>query len=162
MSQQYTITIAPLAEQHFEALAQLTVRPEQEEFAVPDALALAQQLAPSERPFVMLHNDQLAGFFFVDLNYAALHDFCPDNGAGVRMVMVDRAFQGQGVATQALTQLPQWMQRFYPDIAVLYLTVNCRNPGAYRCYEKCGYQDTGALYSGGPVGPQHIMSCLIR
>ncbi|MFW1170057.1 GNAT family N-acetyltransferase, partial [Vibrio parahaemolyticus] len=28
---------------------------------------------------------------------------------------------------------------------------------AYNCYCKCGFEDTGELYLGGPVGPQHVM-----
>lgn len=161
MSQQEMIAIAPLDGCHFKALSGLSVRPDQEEFAVPNALALAKQLKTTELPFVMLKNEQLAGFFFLDLDYAENHDFCSSNGAGVRMVMVDQAFQGQGIASQSLRLLPQWLREFYPEITELYLTVNCRNPGAYRCYEKCGYQDTGELYLGGPVGPQHIMRFLI-
>lgn len=156
------VTIAPLTLEHHEALQQLRVRPEQEEFAVPNALTLAQLLKDHELPFVMLKDELLVGFFFLDLEYSVQHDFCPDYGAGVRMVMVDQTYQGQGIATQALRQLPQWVQQFYPNITELYLTVNCRNPGAYHCYEKCGYQDTGELYLGGPVGPQHIMRCLIN
>lgn len=157
MTSQDTITISRLTSRHFDELRRLRVRPEQEEFAVPDAQALAQQLKSSELPFVMLKNTHLVGFFFVDLDYSKNHDFCSQQGAGVRMVMVDQAFQGQGIAARCLMQLPRWLQQHYPDIKELYLTVNCRNPRALRCYEKCNYLNTGELYLGGPVGPQYIM-----
>lgn len=151
------ITIRRYTHQDTQALSNLRVREEQIPYAVPDALALARSLGADELAFVMLLDDELVGFFFLDFGYAAHHDFCPSNSVGVRMVMVDERYQGQGVATAALGQLPDYIRQTYPQVQFLYLTVNCRNPGAYRCYRNCGFQDTKELYYGGPVGPQHIM-----
>ena len=84
--------------------------------------------------------------------------FCPELSLGIRGFLIDYRHQGQGIAKQALRELPSYAAANYFKFQHLYLTVNCRNLPAYHLYLKSGFQDSGELYWGGSVGPQHIMS----
>ena len=44
-----------------------------------------------------------------------------------------------------------------PDATHLALTVNTSNPLAIRVYLRSGFTDTGRLYYGGRLGPQHVL-----
>jgi len=45
----------------------------------------------------------------------------------------------------------------HPGATRLVLTVNVTNPRAIRTYLKAGFCDTGRLYHGGRLGPQHVL-----
>lgn len=156
------VTIVPYTDAHAEALAALAVKPEQVQFVVENAKLLVDQLNENEHPVLMLLAEKVVGFFYLDLGYQAAHSFCLPSAIGVRMVMLDQRYQGQGIGSKALSQLPTYIKQYYPDCDALFLTVNCRNKQAYRSYEKCGFIDTGELYLGGPVGPQHIMKLAVN
>ncbi|GAB6261782.1 hypothetical protein PSSHI_20250 [Photobacterium sp. R1] len=97
--------------------------------------------------------------FILDTDYAETYRFCPEGALGVRSLLIDQTFQGQGITSQGISALPAYVSIHYPDVQALYLTMNCRNMPAYPCYLKPGFRDTGELYHGGPAGPQHIF-CL--
>ncbi|EGQ8512295.1 GNAT family N-acetyltransferase [Vibrio parahaemolyticus] len=135
----------------------LSVKPEQSEFTVGNITEVVSSLKEYEHPHLIISNGEVAGFFLLDLSYAETYGFSNSKALGVRALLVDQRFQGQGVATKAINLLPSYVVNNYPDFQVLQLTVNCRNKAAYNCYCKCGFEDTGELYLGGPVGPQHVM-----
>ncbi len=135
----------------------LSVKPEQSEFTVGNITEVVSSLKEYEHPHLIISNGEVAGFFLLDLSYTETYGFSNSKALGVRALLVDQRFQGQGVATKAINLLPSYVVNNYPDFQVLQLTVNCRNKVAYNCYCKCGFEDTGALYLGGPVGPQHVM-----
>ncbi len=135
----------------------LSVKPEQSEFTVGNVDDVISSLKEHEHPHLIISNDEVVGFFLLDLSYTETYGFSDSKALGVRALLVDRRFQGQGVATKAINLLPSYVVKHYPDFQVLQLTVNCRNKPAYNCYCKCGFEDTGDLYLGGSVGPQHIM-----
>jgi len=138
---------------------ELSVLPEQVEFTVSDIDKALAQLTDSEHPHLIVFDDRVVGFFIFDLNYAANHSFSSHNTIGVRSLLVDQRYQGRGIAGQAISLMPDYAKGLYPEFERLQLTVNCRNKAAYSCYLKYGFEDTGELYLGGPVGPQHIMQC---
>ena len=107
--------------------------------------------------FVIEHDGNLVGCFMIDTTYAEKMEFCDSNGLGLRNVVIDHRMQGKGIGVQAIISLLNNIKAFYPDHNQLYLTVNCRNAGAIKCYLKAGFVDTGELYLGGDAGPQHIM-----
>ncbi len=135
----------------------LSVKPEQSEFTVGNIDDVISSLKEHEHPHLIISNGVVAGFFLLDLSYTETYGFSDSKALGVRALLVDHRFQGQGVATKAINLLPSYVVKHYPDFQVLQLTVNCRNKPAYNCYCKCGFEDIGELYLGGPVGPQHIM-----
>ncbi|MBW3694988.1 GNAT family N-acetyltransferase [Vibrio sp. T187] len=137
--------------------AGLSVKPEQAQFTVNDVGQYVAQLSEQEHPHLIIFNQQVVGFFLLDLGYASKYDFCSEGTIGIRGLLVDQRFQGKGIAKQFIAKLPSYVQHYYPHCDLLQLTVNCRNKAAFDCYLKGGFEDTGELYLGGPVGPQHIM-----
>ena len=74
----------------------------------------------------------------------------------LRAFLVDAAAQGRGIATRALARLPGLVAERLPGVHRIVLTVNVENPVAIRTYRRAGFADSGALYRGGPSGPQHV------
>lgn len=103
-----------------------------------------------------IEGERPLGLFRIDRAYDQ-HDFAQAGEVGLRYFIVDHAEQGRGVAGAALAALPEMLRRDYPNAPSIALTVNCRNPGAYRAYERAGFTDTGELYLHGGAGPQHVM-----
>jgi RimJ/RimL family protein N-acetyltransferase len=84
--------------------------------------------------------------------------YAPGDGVvGVRGVYVDAASQGRGLGTAMLRELPAFALRRHPGATRLALTVNVSNPRAIRTYLRAGFTDTGRLYHGGRLGPQHVL-----
>lgn len=149
------VTLAPIAADEIGRLAHFSLPPDQAGFADLPAKVLADH--PGREGHVILADGEPAGFFAIDTDYGAAHEFAPEGVIGVRMFSVDHAQQGRGIASAACGAMKAYFARAYPGVAQCWLTVNCRNPGARRVYEKGGFRDTGALYHGGGFGPQHIM-----
>lgn len=150
------ITLAPLPAGRADLVAHITLPPEQHQFSDPPALALARARGRRDGHLIRL-GGQIVGFFGIDPDYPAAHDFAPEGAIGLRMFSVDQAHQGRGVASAACARLRPYLAHHYPAAPACYLTVNHRNPAARRAYLKGGFADTGADYLGGGAGPQHIM-----
>ena len=106
---------------------------------------------------VIKHNDQLIGCFKIDIAYADDYDFCTEGSIDLRTFLIDARQQGRGLGTSAVKALFPYLKENYANYPRLYLTVNCKNPAAYTCYQKAGFHETGEQYLGGAAGPQHIM-----
>ena len=134
----------------------LLVAPEQLEFTgtVADALA---GIDDGRHPHGIWFDRSLVGFFIVDTQFHREFDFCGAGSLGIRTFLIDRQRQGQGLGKAAVKALGPYLAEAYPASAAAWLTVNCRNLAAYRCYEQGGFTDTGDLYLGGAAGPQHVM-----
>jgi len=140
----------------------LSVRDDQEEFTVSNVPQVVADLAPEEHPHLIIHDHKTVGFFILDLGYSKKFQFGDVKAIGVRALLLDHRYQGKGIAKQALSSLAGYVRAEYPQFEAMQLTVNCRNIPAYQCYLKCGFDDTGELYHGGPVGPQHIMQACLK
>lgn len=75
----------------------------------------------------------------------------------LRGFVIDGRMQGMGIGTLATKQVIRLAREVDPKAEHLTLTVNQRNPGARRTYEKAGFMVWPSPYLGGPVGPQDIM-----
>ncbi|NRD75060.1 GNAT family N-acetyltransferase [Shewanella sp. VB17] len=102
-------------------------------------------------------NNTIVGFFKIDTAYSSVYDFCSDTGVGLRAFVIDAKQQGKGIGSNAVKALFPYLQAHYPAYNTIYLTVNCKNDGARRCYQKGGFIDTGDTLLGGIEGPQYIM-----
>ena len=151
------ISIEKYSEKWKFEISQLSVKPEQAIFTVGKISDVILSLKEHEHPHVIVEDGKVAGFFLFDLSYSDTYQFGSLKSLGIRSLLIDQRFQGRGVATEALNQLPRYVVANYPEFEALQLTVNCRNKAAYGCYQKCGFEDTNELYVGGPAGPQHIM-----
>ncbi len=152
------VTIEPYSDSRQVQTQHLSVKAEQNQFTVSNVAEKLHSLASHEHPQLIISNDQVVGFFLLDTRYSESYHFCSSDAIGVRALLIDQRFQGQGFAVQAILAMPAYVSKHYPAFNSMYLTVNCRNKPAYKCYLKCGFKESTELYHGGPVGPQHIMS----
>jgi len=106
---------------------------------------------------VVTYEDQIVGFFNVDTGYSHEYDFSIPGELGLRAFFIDQHHQGKGLGKKVIQELHGYLKISYASFDTVCLTVNCKNPAAYRLYEQTGFVDTKELYQGGAAGPQHIM-----
>ncbi|EAQ64337.1 hypothetical protein MED121_04438 [Marinomonas sp. MED121] len=150
------ITIERLNESHLEDVRQVSLADEQVKFA-----GTAEEFLEDGSDFIHLHvikhDGVLVGFFKIDTAYSDSYTFCQQNALGLRAFVIDVNQQGKGIGTGAVKALFTYLKQRYSGFDLIYLTVNCKNPGAKMCYLKGGFEDTGEQYLGGEAGPQYIM-----
>ncbi|WP_434361197.1 GNAT family N-acetyltransferase [Parasalinivibrio latis] len=150
------IWIEKLQPEYKAALLDISISPEQ----LPFVGTAAEFLADKQKGIhhhVILVNREVIGFFKIDTSYFHHYDFCDGPALGLRAVCIDEKFQGKGIGTEFIRLLKRYLQKHFPSFPLIYLTVNCKNPGAFKCYRRGGFADTGFLYLGGEYGPQHVM-----
>jgi len=135
-------------------VAALAVSRDQLQFVDPMPLTL-ETTALERDNFIMETRTAIAGFFQIDTRtpeyvHQPLLELC--------QVVIDQNRQGRGLGKRFLQCLPELLKREYPGASGVVLTVNCRNKLAYHVYCAGGFHDTGDIFTGGPSGPQHIMS----
>lgn len=108
-------------------------------------------------PFVICNERQVIGYFKLDTLLSLNQNYCPENRIGLCTFLIDKRMQGKGLGIKSVIKIIEYVKTHFKQYDYLYLTVNCKNPAAYHCYLKSGFEDTQELYFGGPVGPQHIM-----
>jgi GNAT superfamily N-acetyltransferase len=153
-----TVTLSEVTPALRPLVLALAPLPEQEAFSgvARDTLPAAE-LAPGRVGVVALDDGVPFGFLMLDVG-PEVRVYAPGDGVvGVRGVYVDGASQGRGLGTQMLLALPAFTRERYPDATSLALTVNTSNPRAIRVYLRAGFVDTGRLYHGGRLGPQHVL-----
>jgi len=138
-----------------EAGLRLAPHPEQEEFSgrADQTLPLAER-DPARHPYVLLEAGEPVAFLILDETPS---DADPSADLLLRGFFVDAAAQGRGVATRAVSALPDVVRRDFPTARSVVLTVNVRNPAARAVYVRGGFVDAGELYRGGSAGPQHVL-----
>ena len=158
-----TITLSEVTPALRAQVMALAPLPEQEPFsgASRDTLPAAE-LTPGRIGVVALADGVPFGFLMLDVG-ADVRVYAPGDGVvGVRGVYVDAASQGRGLGTAMLRALPAFARARYPDATRLALTVNLSNPRAIHVYRRAGFTDTGRLYYGGRLGPQHVLELALR
>ncbi|WP_298769584.1 GNAT family N-acetyltransferase [uncultured Shewanella sp.] len=150
------IKIDKLSKLHVPAVLQIAVAEQQIKFA-ETAEAFLANIDNTTHLHIIKSDDEIIGFFKIDLAYASIYSFCPDNGLGLRSFVIDTKQQGKGFGTAAVKALLVYLRENYPCYSAVYLTVNCQNIAAHMCYLKGGFTDTGEKYLGGIAGPQYIM-----
>ncbi|NVJ58008.1 MAG: GNAT family N-acetyltransferase [Vibrionaceae bacterium] len=109
-------------------------------------------------PHVIKCGEEVVGFFLLDFSYSESYEFAREKPCiGLRAYLIDARQQGKGYGVQAVKLLPNYVKSQFLGVRKIYLTVNCKNPIAKKCYEKAGFIDSGELYLGGAAGPQYIM-----
>ncbi|KLV07931.1 hypothetical protein ABT57_13835 [Photobacterium ganghwense] len=150
------IHIEPYAPHHTSQIISLKIADGQERFTLlPEGFI--SESPPHLHRHVILLEGTVIGYFRIDTAYPENYPFCPQTSLGLRALLIDSRQQGKGYGQAAMAALPMYLRDVYPDHHAVYLTVNCQNPVAHRCYIKAGFDDTKELYLGGPAGPQHIM-----
>ncbi|MBB4807894.1 RimJ/RimL family protein N-acetyltransferase [Chryseobacterium defluvii] len=96
-------------------------------------------------PITILYENVPAGFFVLDFGDDKLELTDNSKSALVRSLSVNPHFQGKGIGTEAMRQIPGFLKAYFPDRQTeeVVLAVNFKNTSAYRLYLKAGYQDHG-------------------
>ena len=128
-------------------ITDLTVLPEQQRFVASNAVSLAEALFSEEAWYRAIYSgDTPAGF--VMLYDESLRSVPPaDLNVGLWRLMIDRAFQGQGIGAAALEQVIAHVRckNLFTSLAVSYVP----GPGCpERFYLRAGFQHTGREDNG--------------
>ncbi|KJZ19828.1 GNAT family N-acetyltransferase [Loktanella sp. S4079] len=150
------VTLTALTPALAEQLRQVTVADDQVVFSGQPAEFIDLN-DPAIDVHVIMADDQVAGMFRIDRGFHTHHQFAARAIYGLRTFLVDQSLQGRGIAKACCAQLRAYLTDLYPEAEAIMLTVNLRNPLAYRAYISGGFVDTGAQYMDGGAGPQNIL-----
>ncbi|KPA51871.1 acetyltransferase [Photobacterium leiognathi subsp. mandapamensis] len=150
------IEIKPFTNRDENAVKRIVVPKSQVRFAstAEDFIASATE---TMHLYVIYYHGEIIGYFKLDIAYSEQMKFCPINTLGLRTVVISQPYQGKGIGTAVIKRILHYTAVHYARYDAIYLTVNCKNPAAKRCYEKSGFQLTGALFLEGDFGPQEVM-----
>lgn len=107
-------------------------------------------------PITILYEREPVGFFVLDRTKDHLLVTGNPNSILLRGLSLNPAYQGRGIAKQALISLDHFVKGLSEDIDEIVLTVNIDNVNAYQLYRQMGYLDTGS-YKNGRYGLQHML-----
>jgi GNAT superfamily N-acetyltransferase len=153
-----TLELVPVTAGLRGAVMALAPRPDQSPWSGEARWTLpAAESHPQRTPCTALLEGVPVAFFILDTGHdVGLYEPRRDT-VGVRALYVDRHHQGQGIGTAMLLAMPALARELYPSAVRLALTVNVTNPVAVRTYLRAGFTDTGRIYRGGALGPQHVL-----
>ncbi len=149
-----SVTLRRITEEDHAPAAAVSVTSDQLQFVDPMPLTL-KTTALRRDNFVIELDTGIAGFFQIDTR---VPDYIQQPLLELCQVVIDEKYQGHGIGRRFIQCLPEALKLEYPDASGVVLTVNCRNKVAYHVYATSGFHDTGRIYTGGPSGPQHIMT----
>lgn len=150
----------PVAEWHLvrERLNKISLEPEQAAFGGVPARFIDQQSEADREVFLVWADEELVGVGSLITDNIETDQWpLQSRAVQLRGIVIDQRHQGKGIGTEASRLLKDLALELVPDAEYLTLTVNQRNPGAKRAYEKAGYSTLPDPYTGGPLGPQDIM-----
>jgi ribosomal protein S18 acetylase RimI-like enzyme len=150
------IEIAKLTNSDIESVKQINL-PETQALFAASSKDFLLDCSETMHLHIIKFNNEIVGFFKLDIAYALTYPFCPSDGIGLRTFVIDKDQQGQGIGTNAVKALFFYLKMHYSDYHSIYLTVNCKNIGAYHCYQKGGFECLKEKYLGGMLGPQYVM-----
>ncbi len=154
-----TLRVEPVNEITRDAVLALEVLPEQIPLSgLPSETLLLAETNPCRIPMAMLESDRVLGFFVLCWGEQVAHYASSENTMGFRSYLIDAREQGRGYGTAVFTMLREYLLEHHPEFTELNLTVNSKNPRAYRAYLRAGFKDSGVIYHGGAFGPQHVLS----
>lgn len=151
----FVIEIERLNPSHVDGVLKIQLAPKQAQFSANPEQFMADG-SETQHLFVIKQREVIVGYFKLDTGYSSEQEFCPKEGIGLRGFAIDRKQQGKGLGTQASKLIPEYVKRHYPEFNKVYLSVNCKNPAAKKCYLNSGFSAAGIQVEG-PVGPQDIM-----
>jgi RimJ/RimL family protein N-acetyltransferase len=159
MEESPSLRVMPVTPELRPALLPLRVTAPQREFVSDIAPSLDDaERCPGSTPMVILRNEEPVGYYRIEIHATSIAEREYDRPAlGLRSFFIDHRWQGQGLASQALTAAIEDLSRRHPEARLLVLLVNCRNLAALRLYLRAHFVDTGQLYHGGRSGPQHLL-----
>ncbi|MFC4321825.1 GNAT family N-acetyltransferase [Litchfieldia salsa] len=144
-------------QEHFLQLQSFYLTPSQLKFTVlpTDVLAIAIK-DPYRFPIVIELKGVPVGFFILHHGPEVKEYTNNSQAILLRAFSVNLNDQGKGYATNALTELPQFLKREFPDFNEVVLAVNKGNKTAINLYKKLGFHYQGRKRYGF-MGLQYIL-----
>ena len=131
---------------------------ESDPYRIPMAVLESSQSESSQSESGQSESNRVVGFFVLCWGEEVAHYASSPQTMGFRAFMIDASKQGRGYGTAVFAVLQKFLLEHFPEFTELNLTVNLKNPRAYRTYLRAGFEDSGVLYHGGAFGPQHVLS----
>ena len=128
----------------------LEVQPQQIAFCgdIESALhSLPAQPHPGIKGFVLLSNEQPVAFMLLKRQPLLAH-WAEADSATLHALQVDRRVQGQGLGKVCMHELSQTINRLWPEIRQLMLSVSPLNTSALAFYLSQGWVECGEAYRG--------------
>jgi RimJ/RimL family protein N-acetyltransferase len=150
-----SITLSPYQPDHQQALQFYPLTPEQLEYT-EHPLDLLKHDGHSRTPVTILSRNQIAGFFVLDVSDERYSYTENPNSVLMSGFSIHPDFQGQGVAEDAIRELPSFIHQQFPQFDEVVLGVNELNETALHVYLKAGFTDEGRRYMG-PKGQQYAL-----
>lgn len=153
------IRVAPITPELAAAVRALRVGADQYAYVGDiDVNLVDAERTPRSEAMAILADDAVIGFYRLDHVPGTVTGKPLGAGAiGLRAFLLDRAWQGRGLAARAVQAACEDLQRRHPQARLLALNVDCRNVAAIRAYRNAGFVDSGELFFGGAAGPQQLM-----
>jgi len=152
------INFQEIDKNRFRNIHNLAVNPGQEAYVTADVEKFVHgwKDAADFDCFVITSGGRQVGFFAVDYNHQRHSAYVPEaeGTAVLRCFFIDRRYQKQGFARQALAHMNALLR---PGVKALYLTVNFGNEPAQRVYLSENFKAVEKPYLGGASGPQHVL-----
>ncbi|CAH2716037.1 hypothetical protein BACCIP111895_03221 [Neobacillus rhizosphaerae] len=99
-------------------------------------------------PVMILYDEKPAGFFVLH-GWEGVKEYTDNKKALLlRAYSVNSSFQRKGIAQRSLQLLPDFVNKHFPEINEVILTVNQQNTLAQHVYKKGGFIDKGARAMG--------------
>jgi len=150
------VNVRKFVKSDYELVSRLAVNDDQMQY-VGTVFELLNEKLETWNYHVISAGKNIVGFFNIDTGYSSSYSFAKSDELGLRAFFIGSGNQGKGYGKAAALELKPYLVREYSSYSSIALTVNCKNPAAYKCYLGAGFEDTGALYHGGKAGPQQIM-----
>lgn len=106
----------------------------------------------------ILYQDQPVGFFVLDNGEDKLALTKNPFSVLLRSFSINPKYQDQGLGTEAMTAVSNYIQENIPNVTEIILAVNSKNQKAYQVYLKSGYVDKKITM----VGKKGILNILSK
>ncbi|QDQ03091.1 GNAT family N-acetyltransferase [Lysinibacillus fusiformis] len=102
----------------------------------------------SRHPVLAMKEGKLVTFFVLHEKEGVIPYSANEQAILIRSFSTDFHEQGKGYAKEALQLIPSFVQRYFPAINELVLSVDMPNRAAQELYKKCGFVDEGVRVTG--------------
>ncbi|MCU0902877.1 MAG: GNAT family N-acetyltransferase [Tabrizicola sp.] len=143
------ISLRPVTRKNLDALFNMSVHPDQQDFVSPNPKTLAQlPLVPGGYLFAIYRDEDVAGLLaLIDFReHDEFFDGDDRNAAFLMRLMVGADFQGQGVGRAALAQAIDWART--RGNSAFQTSIVPGNTAARRLYAAHGLCETGRMIEG--------------
>lgn len=153
------VTLKPYLPNHFSKIDYILSQEQLQFTASPEsALAKIKERNDGQKnPICIFEYDEIVGFFVLDTSDDKKQLTGNSQVILLRSLSLNPAFQGKGIAKEAMLVVPNFVKIHFPTCNEIVLAVNFENPIAYQLYLKTYFIDEGKTMNG-RNGLQYILT----